>query len=368
MPRFRAGACDRVRQRRGAPAQEGRDPVNAHKDVATRFEANSDRRGRQRLDREVVNTLVVFGLSIVLVVCSRFISPALGSWDQVLTVLILASFLIVLSFGQGLVILIGGLDLSVPALITLGGVLTTTWIGSGDAGIWYMLPAILVICALVGTISGLGIVWLKVPPFIMTMATSIVVASVALGYTSGTPRGGSPSALLWLMKEWFLGVPLVIYFTVAFILFGWFLQNFTALGRRLYALGTNRNAALIAGVAVNRLELVPYAISAACAGFVGMMLVGYSNGATLRMGDSYMLPSIAAVVVGGSSILGGSGTFIGTVGGAILLTTLGTVISAIGLNEGWRTVIEGAIIVAALLVLRGEFLADLGNRMLTRRK
>ncbi|RTM10801.1 MAG: ABC transporter permease [Hyphomicrobiales bacterium] len=342
--------------------------MNAHKDIAMAFDASSDRRGRQKLDRETVNTLVVFGLSIVLIVCSRFISPALGSWSQVLTVLILASFLIILSFGQGLVILIGGLDLSIPALITLGGVLTTNWIGTGDAGVWYMLPAILVICALVGAVSGIGIVWLKVPPFIMTMATSIVVASAALGYTSGTPRGGSPSALLWLMKAWFLGVPVVIYFTLAFILLGWLLQNFTALGRRLRALGTNRNAALIAGVSVNRLELVPYAISAACAGFVGMMLVGYSNGATLRMGDSYMLPSIAAVVIGGSSILGGSGTFIGTVGGAILLTTLGTMISAIGLSEGWRTIIEGAIIVGALLVLRGEFLTHIGNRMLTRGK
>ncbi|OHV71142.1 hypothetical protein LCM4577_03025 [Mesorhizobium sp. LCM 4577] len=342
--------------------------MNAHKDIAMPSEASSDQRGRQKLDRETVNTLVVFGLSIVLIVCSRFISPALGSWSQVLTVLILASFLIILSFGQGLVILIGGLDLSIPALITLGGVLTTTWVGTGDAGVWYMLPAILAICALVGAVSGIGIVWLKVPPFIMTMATSIVVASVALGYTSGTPRGGSPSALLWLMKAWFLGVPVVIYFTLAFILFGWLLQNFTALGRRLRALGTNRNAALIAGVGVNRLELVPYAVSAACAGFVGMMLVGYSNGATLRMGDSYMLPSIAAVVIGGSSILGGSGTFIGTVGGAILLTTLGTMISAIGLSEGWRTIIEGGIIVGALLVLRGEFLTHIGNRMLTRGK
>lgn len=333
-----------------------------------RFDAASDERGNRKIDREVVNALVVFGLSVVLILCSRFISPALGSWDQVLTVLILASFLVFLSFGQGLVILIGGLDLSIPALITLGGVLTTTWVGTGDAGVWYMLPAILVICALVGAVSGAGIIWLNVPPFIMTMATSIIVASVALGYTSGTPRGGSPSVLVWLMKEWFLGVPVVIYFTFAFILFGWLLQGFTAMGRRLYALGTNRDAARIAGVNVNRLELAPYAISAACAGFVGMMLVGYSNGATLRMGDSYMLPSIAAVVIGGSSILGGSGTFIGTVGGAILLTTLGTVISAIGLSAGWRTVIEGGIIVVALLVLRGELFTQVGNRLIARRR
>lgn len=330
------------------------------------FDATPDKRGGQRIDREVINTLAVFAISIIMIACSRFISPALGSWDQVLTILTLASFLVVLSFGQGLVILIGGLDLSIPALITLGGVLTTIWVGTGDVGVWYLLPAILLVTAAVGAISGVGIVWLKIPPFIMTMATSIIVASVALGYTSGTPRGGSPSVLLWLMKTSFLGVPAVIYFTLAFIVFGWLVQSFTAMGRRLYALGTNREAARIAGIVVNRLEPVPYAISAACSGFVGMMLVGYSNGATLRMGDSYMLPSIAAVVIGGSSILGGSGTFIGTVGGAILLTTLGTVISAIGLNEGWRTVIEGGIIVIALLLLRGDMFAHLGGGLVAR--
>jgi len=338
--------------------------MNAHRDIMTGLDATADERGSQKIDHDIVSALLVFGLSIALILCSRFISPALGSWDQVLTVLTLASFLVVLSFGQGLVILIGGLDLSIPALITLGGVLTTNWIGTGDFGVWYLLPVILVVCALVGAVSGVGVVWLKIPPFIMTMATSIVIASAALGYTNGTPRGGSPSALLWLMKERFLGVPVVIYFTIAFVLLAWAIQSYTAMGRRLYALGTNREAARIAGVTVNRLELAPYAISAACAGFVGMMLVGYSNGATLRMGDSYMLPSIAAVVIGGSSILGGSGTFIGTVGGAILLTSLGTVISAIGLSAGWRTIIEGAIIVAALLVLRGELVVRLGNRLI----
>ena len=91
--------------------------------------------------------------------------------------------------------------------------------------------------------------------------------------------------------------------------------------------------------------------SGAAAGFAGLMLAGYSDGATLRMGDGYLLPSVAAVVIGGSSILGGSGSFIATVGGAILLTTLGTVIAALGIEEGWRTVIEGSIILIALLLL-----------------
>ena len=127
---------------------------------------------------------------------SRFVSPALGSWDQAYTVVTLASFLIVVAFGQGLVILLGGLDLSVASLITLSAVLSTTWIGGDNQGAVYLIPAILLICAAIGGVSGFGITFLGVPPFIMTMATGIIVASSALGYTSGTPRGASPTILV----------------------------------------------------------------------------------------------------------------------------------------------------------------------------
>lgn len=323
------------------------------------FKAAADTRRSGGIGRETINGIVVFALSILLILGSRFVSPALGSWSQVLTVLTLASFLVVLAFGQGLVILVGGLDLSIPALITIGGVLSATWVGAGNPDAWYLLPAILGVCCLCGAFNGLGVTVLKIPPFIMTMATSIILASVALGYTSGTPRGASPDVLTALMKSTWLGIPTVVFFVVVFALAGWVVQSRTVLGRRLYAVGANPEAARVAGVSVGAVTMTAYVVSAACAGFVGMMLVGYANGATLRMGDNYMLPSIAAVVIGGSSILGGRGSFVGTVGGAVLLTTLGTVISAIGLEQGWRTVIEGGIIVAALFFLREELFARL---------
>lgn len=333
--------------------------MSASRQTSAGFQASADLRRSGGVGKETINGIVVFGLSVVLILGSRFVSPALGSWSQVLTVLTLASFLIVLSFGQGLVILVGGLDLSIPALITVGGVLATTWVGAGNPDAWYLLPAILAVCGLLGAFNGFGVTVLKIPPFIMTMATSIILASAALGYTSGTPRGSSPDALTALMKTTWLGIPAVVYFVVLFAVAGWVVQSRTVLGRRLYAVGANPEAARVAGVSVGAVTVTAYVVSAACAGFVGMMLVGYANGATLRMGDNYMLPSIAAVVIGGSSILGGSGSFVGTVGGAVLLTTLGTVIAAIGLEQGWRTVIEGGIIVAALFFLREELFARL---------
>lgn len=336
------------------------DSDNA-KTAETSFAQSGDGRASARVSRETISTVTVAILCVVMLLGARFISPSLGSWSQVETVLVLGSFLVVLSFGQGLVILTGGLDLSLPALITLGGILATNWIGVYDTGAWYLLPVALLICAGVGLISAIGIVWLKVPPFIMTLAMSIIVSSILLGYTKGTPRGASPDAALALMKGSVFGQPAVISFVIVFVILGWLFQSRSALGRYLYAVGMNADAARVAGVPVVLVQTLPYVISAVCAGLVGIMLVGYSNGATLRMGESYLLPSIAAVVIGGSSILGGSGSFLGTVGGAILLTTLGTIISAIGLEFGLRTIIEGTIVLVALLLLREEFFQKLGS-------
>jgi ribose transport system permease protein len=322
-------------------------------------EASADLRRAGRWRPETLTTLCIFVLSILLIFGSRFVSPALGSWSQASTVITLASFLIVVAFGQGLVIMAGGLDLSVPSLITLGGVLATTWVGADNTGALYLLPLILLICAAIGGLSGLGVTLLEIPPFIMTMATGIIVASAALGYTSGTPRGASPPMFITLMKAQWAGLPVIAIFVVLFSVAAALLQSRTSFGRRLYAIGANPRAAFIAGVPVTRLIVLTYMASGATAGFVGLMLAGYSDGATLRMGDSYLLPSVAAVVIGGSSILGGSGSFAATVGGAVLLTTLGTVIAALGLDQGWRTVIEGAIILIALLLLRENTFASL---------
>ncbi|MGO7048422.1 ABC transporter permease [Rhizobium leguminosarum] len=321
----------------------------------TSYIAAPDKRANAKISRETISAVSVAVFCVAMLLGSRFISPSLGSWSQVETVLTLGSFLVVLSFGQGLVILSGGLDLSLPALITLGGVLSTAWVGAGNPDAVFLLPLVLVGCGLVGSFTAVGVVWLKVPPFIMSMATSIIVASATLGMTNGTTRGAAPELLTDLMKSQVAGVPASIFLLLAFVFVAWVVQARSVFGRHVYAVGTNDQAARIAGIPVTLTRFLPYVISAVCAGFVGMMLVGYSNGATLRMGDNYLLPSIAAVVIGGSSILGGRGTFLGTVGGAILLTTLGTVISAIGLNFGLRTIIEGSIILIALLLLRDEF-------------
>jgi ribose transport system permease protein len=132
------------------------------------------------------------------------------------------------------------------------------------------------------------------------------------------------------------------------------IQRYTVFGRRLYAVGSNRATAAIAGVRVGRVVTGAFVASSLCAALTGMLLVGYGGGATLGMGDAYFLPSIAVVVVGGSSILGGRGNYLGTVAAAIFLQTISTLIQAMGISQGWQTFIYGFLIIAVVGLLRRD--------------
>jgi len=201
----------------------------------------------------------------------------------------------------------------------------------------------------VSLINGLGIERFGIPPFIMTLASGIMTYSVMLGITQGTPSGGAPELLQAAMTHSALGVPTAASFALTFVVAGYLLQDWTVFGRRLHAIGTNRRAAYLSGEPVGAVTVFAYAISGVCGGLAGIMLAGYSGTATLTMADSYLFPSIAAVVVGGSSILGGQGNYIGTVGGVLLLSVLTTVLMVFGLDQGWRFVIQGGVIILALI-------------------
>jgi ribose transport system permease protein len=313
------------------------------------------------LGSEAWTVIALFAITLLLILGSRWISPAFGGWNQARAILVLSSFVIVLGFGQQLTILIGGLDLSVASVMTLGGILAFSWIGaSGPALIWG-IPAVLAVTALVGAANGIGVALLGVPPFIMTLAMGIIVYGVVLGVTGGTPSGHPSPLLSALFTHSFLTIPWIILLMLAVAVLGTLLQRVTPFGRKLYAIGTSPAAAYVAGLPVQRLTVLTYAISGAAAGFAGILAVGYSGGATLSLGESYLLPSIAAAVVGGTSILGGRGLYLGVVGGAVLLTTLSTIISSLGVAEGWRTVIYGLVILLALLMLREELYVRFGG-------
>jgi ribose transport system permease protein len=323
------------------------------------------RDGGLNLSADAMTPIVLLGLTVLMIVFSRWISPSLGGLSQVSATIVLSSFLMVVAFGQQMVVLIGGLDLSVPSLVTLGGILTYGWASASPAAMLLAMVGVLAITSAIGAASGFGVAVLRIPPFIMTLSTNIIIYSVALGFTGGTPRGHNSPMLEALFTGRVLGLQPIIYVMVALVVLGTLLQSFTPFGRKLYALGTNPTAAEVAGIPVVRLTIATYAISGLAAGLCGCLLVGYAGGATLVMGQSYLLPSIAAVIVGGTSILGGRGNYISAVSAALLITTFTTIISSVQILEGWRTIMYGLIVLVAIIGLRDD-MAPWLSRVLTR--
>lgn len=320
-------------------------------DVAAEKRAGSRLLGRVKAGQGLY-VVLIFLLSAVLMPLSKVVSPALGSWNTVSAILVISSMLVLVGFGEGLVILVGELDLSIAPVISLSGVLTTAWIGTSPSPAAFV--AILGIACFIGLMNGLGVTLLRIPSFIMTLGMQLIVAGIALGYTKGTVPGQTPPILGKLMSGEVLGIPLPILVLLLITVVGVIIQHYTGFGRKLYAIGSNRETAYIAGVSVRLNITLTFIISSLCAGIMGMLLVGYASGATLAMGDPYFLQVLAVVVVGGSSILGGKGSFLGTVGAAIFLTTISTIIQALGIAQGWQTFIYGFLIVLVLVFMRED--------------
>jgi ribose transport system permease protein len=265
---------------------------------------------------------------------------------------VLASFLIVLALGQGAVILTGGLDLSVPWGIGLAGiVLTGLAQGHPGSAIW-AVPCVLLLGAAIGFLNGAGVVIFGLPPIVVTLGMNGILQGAALLYSGGTPSGFAPPSVDWVMTGTFLGIAPVIWLLVIFIAFASVLLTRTAFGRRIYAVGNSQRVARLAGVDVGRTIVLVYMLSGICAALVGIMLSGFSGQASLGMGDDYLLPSIAVVVVGGTLITGGRGNYFGMVGGVLLLTALQTLLAGTTTPPSVREILYGAVVLAAVVALR----------------
>lgn len=295
-------------------------------------------------------TVAVWSLAVLAFPASRLVSESFPSTTLLRNVFILALFLVLVSFGQGLIILSGGVDLSVPASVALGA-FATGYFSSHGLPTLVAVAAAIALAALVGFINGLIISRSDFPPFIVTLSIGSIVASGLLGFSAGNPGQTSPAELsaLFAVETTVLGVPAAAWILLATLIVCYTVQSGSALGRRTYAIGNSARAAEIAGIPVSRSIQLVYCIGGAAFGLAGVLLIGYGSGADLNIGAPWLLPSIAAVVVGGSSIKGGSGSFAGTVGGAFLLTILGIDISAAGLSEGYKQVLYGLVVLIALL-------------------
>jgi ribose transport system permease protein len=284
---------------------------------------------------------------------SNFLSP-----EYLLLQLQIASFLGIVATGAMLVILLGGIDLSVPWLVTVGGIMSAAAAGWwGGAGAVIAIPFGILCGAAFGLVNGIGVAYLRVPSMIFTLGINAVAQGLIVVQTGGfAPQDrATPAMHLIATGRSLLGIPNALLVWIAVGGATLFMLHRTAFGRAIYAVGNRERAAYLSGVATRRVTLLCFVLAGACSAAAGVLLTGYSTKAYQAMGDAYQLPAIAAVVLGGTHILGGRGSYLGTVVGVILITLLQSILSVMQIPEMGRQVAYGVVIIAMLLVYgRGQ--------------
>ena len=295
----------------------------------------------------------VYAFAVLVIIATAIVfHNELQAFTYINSVMVLVSFLAVLGLGQGAVILSGGLDLSVPWTIALAGIMLTGMASGSNADAVWAIPVVLAVGVAVGCFNGFGVVFLGLPPIVMTLAMNGILQTIALVYTGGTPGGWAPPAVRWFMTSDSAGLTPAAWFLIVFAVAATLLLSRTTFGRRIYAVGNSIRAARLSGVGTGATVIGVYMLSGLCSAIVGVMLTGFSSQAFLGMGDPYFLPSIAVVVVGGTLITGGRGHYVGILGGAILLTVLSTLLAGTTLPFATRDIIYGAVVLGAILVVR----------------
>ena len=297
--------------------------------------------------------VIVFGFIVILWAIAIAIDERFFSTDYLLQQLQVASFLGIIASGAMLVILLGHIDLSVPWVVTVGGMMATAAAGWwGDIGVVIAVPFAM-LCGLVfGIINGLGVAYLRIPSMIFTLGVNAVAQGLMVLHTGGfAPQDHATALMHWLaVKRSILGIPNVVFVWLLIGVIIVFILRRTPFGRYIYAFGNRESATYLSGVSTRGVLIACFALCSTLAALAGVLLAGYSTKAYQAMGDAYLLPAIAAVVLGGTNILGGRGKYLGTVGGVILITLLQSILSVMQMEEAYRQVIYGAVIISMLLV------------------
>jgi ribose transport system permease protein len=295
---------------------------------------------------------IAFGCIILLLIGGSFYSTNFLSPDYLLQQLKVASFLGVIATGMMLVILLGQIDLSVPWVVTTGAMMACAAAAHGTSGSILAIPFGIFCGAVIGLVNGLAVAYLRIPSMIITLATNAVAQGLMVVYTGGySPQDTASPAMRYLATGFTVpGIPNGVLVWLIIGVLAVFLLRRTTFGRSLYAIGNRERAAYMSGINTRRITMIAFVISGGLSALGGVLLAGYASKASQSMGDAYLLPSIAAVVLGGTHVLGGKGSYLGTVAGVILITLLQSILSVMQIEEAGRQLIYGVVIVCMLLL------------------
>lgn len=294
--------------------------------------------------------LYIYGLTLVLFIVASWLIPGFGSITNIRNLLIQVTILALIAAGQTFAILSAGIDLSNSWLMTVSAVTTAFWSNGQDENLVWVMPVVLAMGAFVGFINGFGVTILKVPPIIMTLAMQVILTGAIVILVGLAPPPTAPPFIENLAHGTLLGLPVPFYILIGLVIVCTIILTFTPYGRQLYAIGTSDTAARFSGVEPRNVIFTTYILASVFATLSGFVLLGFTSFADLGIGVPYLFPSVVATIVGGASILGGSGHVIGTVAGSILITVLRALLILFNLGAGAISIFYGFTILVSVWI------------------
>lgn len=305
---------------------------------------------------EFVKKTAILWVMIILILILSVISPSFFRGQNLLNIIKQASITGVIGVGMTFVLITGGIDLSVGSVMALSGTMAAS-VAVAEKN----MPIALVILvgvglgALCGLINGIGVSYIGFPPFIMTLGMMTIARGIPLVFTNGTPIFGLSEEFNMIANSRVLGVPSLVIFLVITVLAGHIILSKTVLGRRIYAVGGNEDAARLSGVSTAKVKLFVYVFCGILSGIAGILICSRITSGNGTVAEGYEMNAISAAVIGGVSMTGGSGNVLGMVVGAMILTIIQNSFDIMGVNSFYQNIIKGIIILLAVFLdLRGK--------------
>ena len=264
-----------------------------------------------------------------------------------------ASILIIIAVGQTITLTAKDVDLSVGSVLSLTSVLAAIMLKNYEFGVPAAILAALLVGAFLGFINGALITYLGLPPFIATYGMLWVLFGFAYLILRGNVIYGFPATFRWIGNGHLFGIPMPIIVMLIVFIAGYFILYHTTLGRRFFATGANIETAKMSGVKVDRVVITAYVISGFLAALAGLVLIAYTNGSEARIGDNYLMPVLAVVVMGGTSLAGGQGNLVGTLIAALIMASIHNGMNILAVPAIWKSLVVGLLVIAAVLADQG---------------
>ena len=306
--------------------------------------------------QEFLKKTAILWVMIALIIVMSLISPTFLTSTNLINVVKQASITTIIGVGMTFVLVTGGIDLSVGSIMAFAGTLAASMaVADKNLPIIVSILTGMAIGTLCGLINGIGVAYNGFPPFIMTLGMMTIARGIPLVYTNGTPIFGLSDSFNALANSRILGIPTLVYYMVVICIVGYIILSKTVLGRRIYGIGGNEEAARLSGIPVARLKMLVYVFSGFLSGIAGILICSRITSGNGTVAEGYEMNAISAAVIGGVSMTGGSGSVLGMVVGAMILTIIQNSFDIIGVNSFYQDIIKGIIILLAVFLdLRGK--------------